>query len=139
MLPCPHSPSSKLKSWLPDRKASSTALWCSFACAIAWFALYAVEPGFSVAQPLSFFIFAYGALLLGIAYGCMMAAVMLVGTAVLQVKSADGERWMSLPQAARVALTLLAVHSIAIGLLALAGMWKPEWPWFFGILPFLWR
>ena len=130
------------RNWLPSRPTSiHVAVVCAVTAAF-WFVLFvATEPDHQ-SQNISFAglaVYAGGSLLSGAAFGCFYGAVLVAANGLLNRASSKVKAFESGPRAIRVPFTFWLAHVGFVGTLAFFGMWKQPWPWFFGVLPFLWQ
>jgi hypothetical protein len=127
-----------MRQWLPNAALSRLWLAAAVICAAVWVYLLS-EAGNTLATSGATGIatFIGSALLLGLAYGSLgLSVFVLARTAALALERVPLGNQP--PLQLRVALLMFAVHIGSVGMLALLGVWRQPWPWFLGLVPFLW-
>jgi len=87
----------------------------------------------------SIYILVLGVLLLGIAYGSFYGVLIYILNPILAWldRTNSIKQFESTPRSFRIAIVLLATHSLSVLSLDKLGLWKQSWPSIFGLFPWL--
>ena len=130
---------SSLASFLPDLQACRLWAVAVFLSALVWLFLMTAAPASHSLGANELAVLVGAAFLLGVAYGSVFAAVVLIGRVFFRKLGETVPLALPDSRAFKVALLMYLVHTASVGLLLLAGMWKPSWPWYFGLVPYIWQ